>query len=126
MKNPQAVTAVGKNKTMTFNLASQSPPVIAKSVAQEPLDSWDNNAVQYHKSYANATSFGNSPYAYGINDMNYYGSFINAGGCGLHVATVLHQRQLGSVWEWSLGLLSERRLFLGISLSVGLDPVPLR
>ena len=82
VEEPSGITAVGKNKTMTFNLASQTPPVIAKSVAQEPLDSWDNNSVQYHKSFANATSFGNSPYAYGINDMNYYGSFINAGGCG--------------------------------------------
>jgi FecR protein len=82
VEDPSGSTAVGKNKTMTFNLASQSPPVIAKSVVQEPLDSWDNDAVQYHKSYANASSFGNSPYAYGINDMNYYGSFVNAGGCG--------------------------------------------
>jgi hypothetical protein len=82
VQEPSGITAVGKNKTMTFNLASQTPPVIAKSVVQEPLDSWDNNSVQYHKSFANATSFGNSPYSYGINDMNYYGSFINAGGCG--------------------------------------------
>jgi hypothetical protein len=79
---PSGGTTVGKNKTMTFNLAGQTPPVMAKSVAQEPLDSWDSNSVQYHKSFANATSFGNSPYSYGINDMNYYGSFINAGGCG--------------------------------------------
>ena len=82
VEEPSGITTVGKNKTVTFNLASQSPPVISKNVAQEPLDSWDNNSVQYHKSYANATSFGNSPYSYGINDMNYYGSFINAGGCG--------------------------------------------
>ncbi len=73
-------TTLGKNKTMTFNLAAQNPPVIAKNVAEQPLDKWDNDAVQYHKSYANASSFGNSPYSYGINDMNYYGSFIN--GCG--------------------------------------------
>ncbi len=71
---------VGKNKTMTFNLAGQNPPVIAKSVVEQPLDKWDSDAVQYHKSYANASSFGNSPYSYGINDMNYYGSFVN--GCG--------------------------------------------
>jgi hypothetical protein len=73
-------TSVGKNKTMTFNLAAQNPPVIAKNVAEQPLDKWDDDAAQYHKSYANASSFGNSPYSYGINDMNYYGSFIN--GCG--------------------------------------------
>jgi hypothetical protein len=75
-------TEIGKNKTATFNLVSQSPPVVAKNVADNPLDSWDHDAVDYHKSYANASSFGNSPYSYGINDMNYYGSFINAGACG--------------------------------------------
>ena len=80
VEQPSGNTTVGKNKTMTFNLAAQNPPVIAKSVVEQPLDKWDSDAVQYHKSYANATSFGNSPYSYGINDMNYYGSFIN--GCG--------------------------------------------
>jgi hypothetical protein len=77
---PSGLTSVGKNKTMTFNLAAENPPVIAKTVAEQPLDKWDSDAVQYHKSYANASSFGNSPYSYGINDMNYYGSFTN--GCG--------------------------------------------
>ena len=77
---PSGPSSVGKNKTMTFNLAAQNPPVIAKNVVEQPLDKWDSDAVQYHKSYANASSFGNSPYSYGINDMNYYGSFVN--GCG--------------------------------------------
>ena len=80
VEQPSGPTSVGKNKTMTFNLAGQNPPVIAKNVAEQPLDKWDSDAVQYHKSYANASSFGNSPYSYGINDMNYYGSFTN--GCG--------------------------------------------
>jgi hypothetical protein len=82
VEEPTGGMTVGKNKTATFNLAGQSEPTIAKSVAEQPLDSWDHDAVQYHKSYANATSFGNSPYTYGINDMNYYGNFINASGCG--------------------------------------------
>ena len=82
VEEPSGNTTVGKNKTATFNLTTPSDPVIAKSVVDQPTDSWDKDAVQYHKSYANASSFGNSPYAYGINDMNYYGSFINASGCG--------------------------------------------
>ena len=82
VEQPSGNTTVGKNKTATFNLTAPSEPTIAKSVADQPTDSWDKDAVQYHKSYANASSFGNSPYAYGINDMNYYGSFINASGCG--------------------------------------------
>jgi hypothetical protein len=73
-------TTVNKNKTMTYNLADQTPPVIAKSVAELPTDSWDHDAVQYHQSFANASAFGGTPYAYGVNDLNYYGGFIN--GCG--------------------------------------------
>jgi hypothetical protein len=80
VEQPSGPTSVGKNKTMTFNLADQNPPVIAKNVVEQPLDKWDSDAMQYHKSFANASSFGNTPYSYGINDMNYYGSFIN--GCG--------------------------------------------
>ncbi len=80
VEEPSGPTSVGKNKTMTFNLASQNPPVIAKNVVEQPLDKWDSDAMQYHKSFANASSFGNTPYSYGINDMNYYGSFVS--GCG--------------------------------------------
>ena len=80
VEEPSGTTTVGKDKTMTFSLAGQSQPVIAKNVTREPLDSWDQNAVQYHKSFANASSYGNSPYSYGINDMNYYGGFSS--GCG--------------------------------------------
>jgi FecR protein len=77
---PTGTTNVDKNRTATFNLAGQGEPTIAKSLTDEPLDKWDSNAAQYHKSYANASAFTGSPYAYGVNDMNYYGSFVS--GCG--------------------------------------------
>src|ERR1700761_6131187 len=81
VQGPSGTETLSKNRTATFSVG-QSEPNIAKSVTEQPLDSWDHDAVQYHKSFANATAYGNSPYAYGINDMNYYGSFINAGACG--------------------------------------------
>ena len=34
------------------------------------------------KRYAVVNSFSGSPYGYGLADLNYYGSYINAGGCG--------------------------------------------
>ncbi len=77
---PSGTSTVGKDKTVTFALAGQTPAVVAKNVTEDPLDAWDKNAMQYHKSFANASSYGNSPYSYGINDMNYYGSFSS--GCG--------------------------------------------
>jgi FecR protein len=79
---PAGLTSLGKNKTMTFNLVGETPPTVAKNVTEEPLDAWDHQSVQYHKNFANASAFGNPTYAYGVNDMNYYGSFINASGCG--------------------------------------------
>ena len=80
VEQPTGSTTVSKNRTATFNLAAQSPPEIAKNIAEQPLDKWDGDAVQYHKSYANASAFAGSPYSYGINDLNYYGSFTS--GCG--------------------------------------------
>lgn len=74
-------TQVSKNKTMSFSPAGQGEPVIARSVTEGPLDGWDSQAVQYHNSFANATAYGNAPYSYGINDLNYYGSFSS--GCGV-------------------------------------------
>ena len=125
VEQPSGTSTVGKDKTMTFSPAGQTQPVIAKNVTEQPLDSWDKDATQYHKSFANASSYGNSPYSYGINDLNYYGSF-----ClrvwRLHVAALFCQCELGSIRERRMGLLSERRLFLGFSLSLGLDTLPLR
>ena len=82
VEQASGTSVVDKKKTMTFNLDGQGEPVVAKSVAEAPLDDWDKNAVQYHKSFANVSSFGNTPYSYGLSDLNYYGSFGNFGGCG--------------------------------------------
>jgi hypothetical protein len=77
-------TALNKKKTLTFNLADQtvSEPTVAKKVEDSPFDGWDNQSSEYHKQYANFTAYGNSPYTYGLTDLNYYGSFISSPGCG--------------------------------------------
>jgi ferric-dicitrate binding protein FerR (iron transport regulator) len=73
---------VTKKKTVTFDLSGQDQPAVAKHVADNDYDAWDQQAFDYHKQYANANAFGNSPYSYGVSDLNYYGSFVTAGGCG--------------------------------------------
>jgi hypothetical protein len=79
--NPAGSTMVGKNRTATFQFSStQTEPVVEKSYTEEATDRWDSDATQYHKSFANASSFGGTPYSYGVPDLNYYGSFV--GGCG--------------------------------------------
>jgi hypothetical protein len=82
VEGPSGATEVGKKKTLTFNLANQSEPVVAKNVTPEPFDSWDHDASDYHKRYASLSAVGNSPYSYGVSDMLYYGNFISAAGCG--------------------------------------------
>ena len=58
--------------------------VVAKNYEQEPSDAWDQQQTEYHDRYA--TSGGsnniNSPYSYGMSDLNYYGSFMSLPGYG--------------------------------------------
>src|SRR5271170_6530276 len=82
VEGPSGTTEIGRKKTFSFDLANQNPPVAAKYVASEPYDSWDTHATEYHKNVASQSAFGNSPYSYGSSDMAYYGSFVNAPGCG--------------------------------------------
>ncbi len=78
-----AALDVPKKKTVTFDLLDHKQPTVAKDILPEATDSWDQNSSGYHARAASFGAFGNSPYAYGTNDMMYYGSFANmGGGCG--------------------------------------------
>jgi hypothetical protein len=70
-------TVVSKKESLTIG-ADQM--VVAKKVAGEPYDAWDKDSIDYHKRYAAANAFAGGGNAYGLSDLNYYGSFINAGG----------------------------------------------
>ena len=74
-----AALDVSKKKTVTFDLLQHQQPTVAKDILPEPYDSWDHDATGYHARVANS-AFNNSPYSYGINDLAYYGSFVD--GCG--------------------------------------------
>ncbi len=76
---PSGAQDVPKKKTVIFQ--GQNQPEIAKNVAEEPFDSWDKGNAEYHARTASFSAL-NSPYSYGSNDMAYYGSFVDAGGCG--------------------------------------------
>jgi hypothetical protein len=74
-------TIVTKKKTATFEVFDQAGPTVAKDVEESPFDAWDHTAASYHSNVGAMSAF-NSPYAYGVSDMSYYGAFSNAGGCG--------------------------------------------
>ncbi|HLY42663.1 MAG TPA: FecR family protein [Terracidiphilus sp.] len=81
---PAGSQEISRKETATFHLADQQAPTVAKNVEQSPFDAWDKQSVEYHSRVASMSAFNSSssPYAYGMNDLAYYGTFMDAGGCG--------------------------------------------
>jgi hypothetical protein len=81
VETPSGVTTVSK-QTMNFHLLDPVQVSQNKNAAA-PYDDWDQQAIEYQDHYAKAKAYGNPADIYGIADMNYYGSFVNVGGCGV-------------------------------------------
>ncbi|KAA6460297.1 FecR domain-containing protein [Acidobacteria bacterium AB60] len=79
---PHGPMEVTKKKTATLLLSGDIDPTVAKNVAENEFDTWDKQSTDYHARAATMSAFGNSPYAYGMSDMMYYGAFSDVGGCG--------------------------------------------
>jgi hypothetical protein len=99
---------VGKKKTVSFDTVSGAAPVFAQNEPEARFDKWDKEAVDYHKARASAASFAGSPYAYGVNDLGYYGSFTDlGGGCGSlwrpYLASAAWDPYGSGVWGWYPG-----------------------
>lgn len=96
--------AVGKHKAVTFDLSAATAPVFAKLDEPSPFDAWDKSSVNYHKTLAVASTYANSPYSYGVNDLAYYGAFSNVGGCGTmwrpYLATASFDPYASGIWTW--------------------------
>jgi ferric-dicitrate binding protein FerR (iron transport regulator) len=98
---------LGKKRTLTFDLAGQSQPALSRNVAENEYDAWDQQGVDYQKRYANSSAYGNSAYAFGTSDMNYYGSFSDIAGCGSmwrpYFASAAWNPYGSGVWAWYPG-----------------------
>ncbi len=77
------VTTVGHKKGLLFDPTDSAPPTLVSKNDKGPFDEWDKHEAEYHQNFApSGSSYASVPYAYGLADMNYYGSFASAGGCG--------------------------------------------
>jgi FecR protein len=107
IEGPSGVMDVPKKKTVTFELQGQNQPQVAKDMTEEPLDSWDKQAADYHARSASYAALSSSPYSYGVNDMTYYGSFADAGGCGMmwrpYFASAAWDPFANGAWAWYPG-----------------------
>jgi len=104
---PTGPMDVSKKKTVTFNMAGQAQPQIAKEIAPDEYDSWDQQAAGYHARTASMGAMSSSPYAYGLADMGYYGSFMDIGGCGSmwrpYFASAAWDPYSNGAWAWYQG-----------------------
>ncbi len=73
--------ALEKKRTATFDTTADDKSTVANNIEEEPLDSWDKEAVAYHDQYSKNTQ--SSPYGYGLSDLNYYGAYSNVPGYGM-------------------------------------------
>jgi hypothetical protein len=98
--------AVAKNKTATFDVNDDDKLTLASHVVVAPLDSWDKESISYHEQYAKNTS--QSPYQYGLSDLNYYGAYSNVPGYGMmwqpYFAGVGWDPFTDGAWGWYPGM----------------------
>jgi hypothetical protein len=113
IEGPTETTPVWKKRTLRFDLANPDQPAHMQRVAESRFDGWDRQAAEYHSTVAQSGSFdfsgssgayGGAPYGYGMSDMNYYGSFIGAGGCGSmwrpYLASASWDPYGNGAWAW--------------------------
>ncbi|HEY6488114.1 MAG: DUF6600 domain-containing protein [Terracidiphilus sp.] len=84
VEGPGGSTKIERKQTVLFHLVDQSQPqpTVERQISAETYDSWDKDSTGYHARTAAMGALSSTPYAYGLNDMMYYGNFLNAGSCG--------------------------------------------
>jgi hypothetical protein len=88
--SPAGEVEVAEKHSATIDLSKDDDAarkdafVIARNYEDAPSDAWDHQQTEYHDRYASSggSSSMNSPYAYGMSDLNYYGTFMSVPGYG--------------------------------------------
>ena len=79
---PKGAVEVTKNHTASFDLVDDHY-YVAGQIDEYPYDSWDKQQARYQQQYSSNSYSGYSPYAYGTDDLSYYGSFFSLPGYGM-------------------------------------------
>ncbi len=82
VEGPSGRVEVSKNKSVSFDLAANDKFTLAKNIEEQPFDAWDKQQSKYQQAYASNSANRDYPYAYGVSDLNYYGSYSNVPGYG--------------------------------------------
>ncbi|MGI9101803.1 MAG: FecR domain-containing protein [Terriglobales bacterium] len=82
LRGPAEQAKVKKDETLSLPLSDSGRYELAKGISTEPDDSWDDERLNYVSEYARSGYSGQSPYSYGMSDLNYYGAWGNYPGYG--------------------------------------------
>ncbi|HEV2961204.1 MAG TPA: DUF6600 domain-containing protein [Candidatus Angelobacter sp.] len=72
---------VKKKETFALDLLDPARYDLEKGVESDGLDQWSTQRDEYLSTYAKS-NYSNSPYQYGVSDLNYYGQYYNVPGYG--------------------------------------------
>jgi hypothetical protein len=99
-----SVTVVDRSHALKFGGPEGTQLVRAKDEAPGLYDRWDADAADYHKNFAGG---GGSANLSGAADLQYYGTFVNLGGCGSvwrpYLASAAFDPAGSGVWVWYPG-----------------------
>jgi hypothetical protein len=103
--NGATTTTVSKKKALLFDPANSSAPTLLSKNEKGEYGDWDKHAVEYHQHLAPTNgNYAATPYAYGLTDMNYYGSFASMGGCGMmwrpYLTSANWSPYANGIWAW--------------------------
>src|SRR2546423_2638761 len=74
---------VKKEETFALDALDAGRYDLEKVAQADDLDQWSLRRDEYLSTYAaNRASYAQSPYQYGLNDLNYYGQYVNVPGYG--------------------------------------------
>lgn len=77
----QPVT-IAKKETLTLDPKNSAGYTIAKGTEALAFDNWNKEREAYTNTYAQNAGYGGPSRSYGLQDLNYYGSYFYAGGYG--------------------------------------------
>lgn len=81
-RNAGQEVQVKKKETFAQDLLDPSRYDLEKGAESDGLDQWSAQRDEYLSTYASTNNYANSPYQYGISDLNYYGQYYNVPGYG--------------------------------------------
>lgn len=89
VESPTGTLSVGKKHGLLVadnpQTGVQTATLTGKDTYNTTFDAWDKQSASFHQGISNVSAYtgsGSGSGLYGLNDMNYYGSFQNMGSCG--------------------------------------------